>query len=309
MGEAMSYWEFFPAEEPWGHMPVWGYADVIASEAEGVPEGTRVYGYFPSASHLVVRPDRASATDFVDASPHRRELPAAYNRYLRTDGNEIYEKEDEDYQILLWPLYFTSFLIDDFLDDEGFFGAKSAILSSASSRTSSALAYLLDQRAGIEVIGLTSPRNVDFTKSLGVYDRVVPYEELESIEREPSVYVDMSGDAKIRSAVHGHLGDELKHDAMVGITHYEDLGGGADLAGPDPVFFFAPTRLQKRNEDWGAEGVNQRLAQSWAPYVEWLRGWLQVEHGSGPEHIERIYREMLDGKSDPAVGHVLSPGD
>jgi hypothetical protein len=256
-----------------------------------------------------VMPDRASATDFVDASPHRRELPAAYNRYLRTDGNEIYEKEDEDYQILLWPLYFTSFLIDDFLDDEGFFGAKSAILSSASSRTSSALAYLLDQRAGIEVIGLTSPRNVDFTKSLGVYDRVVPYEELESIEREPSVYVDMSGDAKIRSAVHGHLGDELKHDAMVGITHYEDLGGGADLAGPDPVFFFAPTRLQKRNEDWGAEGVNQRLAQSWAPYVEWLRGWLQVEHGSGPEHIERIYREMLDGKSDPAVGHVLSPGD
>ncbi len=50
--------------------------------------------------------------------------------------------------MLLWPLYFTSFLIDDFLDDEGFFGAKAAVLSSASSRTSSALAYLVNDGRG-----------------------------------------------------------------------------------------------------------------------------------------------------------------
>jgi hypothetical protein len=309
MGDAMNYWKFFPAEDPWGHMPVWGYANVIASQAEGVPEGTRVYGYFPSASHLVVRPDRPSETDFVDATPHRQELPAAYNRYLRADGNEMYEEENEDYEILLWPLYFTSFLIDDFLDDEGMFGASSAILSSASSRTSSALAHLLHRRDGIEVVGLTSPRNVEFTESLGVYDRVVPYEEIDSLDRKPSVYVDMSGDAKVRSAVHGHFGDQLKHSSAVGITHREDLGGGSELAGPSPVFFFAPDRLKKRTEDWGREGVNERLAEAWREYVDWARGWLRVEHGTGPEDIERIYREMLDGKSDPTVGHVLSPGD
>jgi hypothetical protein len=309
MGEAMNYWDFFPAEDSWVRMPVWGYADVVKSEADGVPEGTRVYGYLPPASHLVVRPDRPSETDFVDASPHRAHLPGAYNRYLRTDGNEMYEKENEDYEILLWPLYFTSFLIDDFLDDEGMFGASTAVISSASSRTSSALAYLLDKRDGIEVVGLTSPGNVEFTESLGVYDTVVPYEELDSLERAPAVYVDVSGDAKIRSAVHGHFGDQLKHSAAVGITHREDLGGGSELAGPDPVFFFAPTRLEKRAEDWGPNGVNDRLAESWSPYVEWLRGWLRVEHGSGARDVERIYRDLLDGKSDPAVGHVLTPGD
>lgn len=307
MGEAMNYWNFFPAEDGWAHMPVWGYADVIDSKAEGVPDGIRVYGYLPPASHLVVQPDRASSTDFVDVSPHRVDLPAAYNRYLRTDGNEMYEKENEDYEILLWPLYFTSFLIDDFLGDEDMFGAKLAVLSSASSRTTSALAHLLDKRDGIEVVGLTSPRNVEFTESLGVYDRVVPYEELESIDTDPAIYVDVAGDAKVRSAVHGHWGDQLKHSAAVGITHKEDLGGSGELAGPEPTFFFAPTRLQKRNEDWGAEGLNQRLADAWHPYVEWARGWLRVEHGSGPEDVERIYRELLDGKSDPAVGHVLSP--
>ena len=309
MGEAMNYWRFFPADEGWAHLPVWGFADVVASNAEGVPEGTRVFGYLPSASHLVVRPDRASETDFVDVSPHRVDLPAAYNRYLRTDGNELYEEENEDYEMLLWPLYFTSFLIDDFLDDEGMFGANLALLSSASSRTTSALAYLLSKREGIEVIGLTSSRNVEFTESLGVYDRVVPYDELDSIERGPALYVDVAGDAKVRSAVHGHWGDELKHSAAVGITHKGDLGGSADLPGPRPTFFFAPARLKKRTEDWGSEDLNRRLAQAWRPYVEWVRGWLRVEHGSGPDDVQRIYLELLDGKTDPGVGHVLSPGD
>jgi Protein of unknown function (DUF2855) len=246
MGEAMNYWNFFPAEDGWARVPVWGFADVAESKAEGVPEGTRVFGYLPPASHLVVRPDRPSETDFVDVSPHRVDLPAAYNRYLRTDGNAVYDEKNEDYEILLWPLYFTSFLIDDFLDDEGMFGAELAVLSSASSRTTSALAYLLDQRDGIEVVGLTSPRNVEFTESLGVYDRVVQYEDLESIETQPAIYVDVAGDAKVRSAVHGHWGDELKHSAAVGITHKGDLGGSGELAGPQPTFFFAPTRLQKR---------------------------------------------------------------
>jgi hypothetical protein len=288
-------------------MPVWGFADVAASMADGLREGSRIFGYLPPASHLVVRPDRASPQDFVDTTPHRAELPAAYNRYIRMAGLPLYEERNEDQQMLLWPLYFTSFLIDDFLDDEGFFGAKAAVLSSASSRTSSALAYLLDKREGIEVVGLTSPRNVEFTESLGVYDSVVPYEELESLDRDEAVYVDMSGDARVRSAVHGHWGDQLRHSAAVGLTHREDLGGGAELAGPKPVFFFAPDRLRKRREDWGGEGVNERLAETWSPYTEWTRDWLRVEHGSGPKDVERVYRELLDGKSDPAVGHVLSP--
>jgi Protein of unknown function (DUF2855) len=30
-GEAMSYWSFFPAEDGWGRVPVWGFAEVSAS--------------------------------------------------------------------------------------------------------------------------------------------------------------------------------------------------------------------------------------------------------------------------------------
>ena len=35
-GEAMSYWDFFPAAQGWGRIPVWGFAEVERSEAEGV---------------------------------------------------------------------------------------------------------------------------------------------------------------------------------------------------------------------------------------------------------------------------------
>ena len=39
MGEAMSYWDFFPAEDGWGRVPMWGFAEVERSEAEGVEAG------------------------------------------------------------------------------------------------------------------------------------------------------------------------------------------------------------------------------------------------------------------------------
>jgi uncharacterized protein DUF2855 len=309
MRDTMNYGDFFPAQEGWVRMPVWGFATVAASTREGVEEGQRVYGYLPPMSYLVVSPNRIDEQGFIDAAPHRANLPSAYNGYRLTSGDPMYDSDYEDQQILLWPLYFTSWLIDDFLAASEFFGAGTAVLSSASSRTSSALAYPLSKRDGVEVVGLTSPRNVEFTEGLGVYDRVVTYDEIDSLDREPAVFVDMAGNAEVRGAVHSHFGDELKHSAAVGITHRGELTGSSDLPGAKPTFFFAPTWITKRIKDWGNDGVNERVTADWKPYAEWTRDWLRVEHGSGPEDVERIYRELLDGKSDPAVGHVLSPGD
>ncbi|HEU4979782.1 MAG TPA: DUF2855 family protein [Solirubrobacterales bacterium] len=307
-GNAMRYWEFFPAEDGWGRIPVWGFATVAASASDGISEGQRFYGYLPPADHLVVDPSRVDRQGFVDAAPRRASLPSAYQGYRLTETDPIYEERHEGRQILLWPLYYTSWLIDDFLADSEFFGARKVILSSASSRTASALAYPLSARGKVEVIGLTSPRNAEFVEGLGCYERVATYDQIDSLEPEPSVYVDMAGDAKVRSAVHGRLGDRLEHSAAVGVTHREELGGGAELAGPKPEFFFAPTWITKRVSDWGRDALNARVAADWRPYVEWTEGWLTVDRGRGPEDIERVYREVLDGRSDPSIGHVLSPG-
>ena len=306
-GDAMSYWKFFPGPEGWGRMPVWGFADVIASRAEGVPDGMRVYGYLPPSGELLVTPARAGARGFTDASAHRAELPGAYNSYTSTDSDPVYEAEREDQQMLLRPLFFTSWLIDDFLREAEVFGAGTVVLSSASSKTASGLAFMLSLDGLAEVVGLTSPRSAQFARELGVYDEVITYDELDTLPHGRAVYVDMAGDADVRESLHRHFDSELAHSAVVGATHLDAMGAVPDsLPGPRPAFFFAPDRVVKRSADWRREGLEQRIAEAWQPYVQWTDRWLQITRASGPDAVEQAYLDLLDGRIDPAGAHVLS---
>ena len=67
-GEMIGYWKFFPVAEPWGLVPVWGFADVVESRCPEVPVGDRVWGFLPMASHLVVRPAAVSDRSFSDGA-------------------------------------------------------------------------------------------------------------------------------------------------------------------------------------------------------------------------------------------------
>lgn len=307
MGEAMSYWNFFPAEPGWGRVPMWGFAEVERSEAPGVEVGTRVYGYLPPSSHLLVAPASVDPAGFVDGSPHRAELPSAYHRYLATGEDSFYRPDSEEIQMLARPLFFTSFLIDDQLADEGLTGRGPIVASSASSKTAIAAAFMLAQRQEVELIGLTSPRSAEFVSGLGIYDRTVTYDEIGSLQRGPATFVDFAGDGAVRQAVHSHFGEDLVHSMAVGVTHWEDFGtGGEGLAGPAPVFFFAPTRVSKRAKDWGRVGLEQRVADAWHPFCEWTAGWLETIPGTGFEAVRDAYLDVLEGRVEPSRAHVLS---
>jgi hypothetical protein len=306
MGEAMSYWDFFPAKEGWGRVPMWGFAEVERSEVEGVEAGTRVYGYLPPSSHLIVTPVAVDGRGFVDGSPHRAALPSAYHRYPASDGDPFYRAETEAMQMLLRPLFFTSFLIDDELDDEGLTGRGPILISSASSKTAIGVAFLLARREGVEIVGLTSTRGVEFVESLGVYGRTVSYEEIGSLEQGPATYVDVAGDGNVRAAVHNRFGDELLRSMAVGVTHWEDFGGAGELPGPPPSLFFAPDRVVKRGEDWGRAGLEQRAADAWHPFCEWTGGWLGTIPGQGFEALASAWGEVIEGRIDPKAAHVIS---
>src|SRR5262245_48931720 len=147
-GDLLSYWNFFPAETGWGRVPVWGFADAVASRCEGVREGARLYGYYPMSTHLVVQPVHANESGFIDGAAHRASMAGAYNQY-RATGAELASAGGEEAQMLLQPLFVTAFLIDDFLAENRFFAARAVVLSSASSKTSFALAHQLALRAGV----------------------------------------------------------------------------------------------------------------------------------------------------------------
>ena len=307
-GDAMGYWTFFPAAEGWGRIPVWGFAEVVEANGSGLDEGELVYGYLPMGTELVVTPARVSDRGFTDATEHRSTLPAAYNGYTRCATDPVYAAATEALQMLFRPLFMTDFVLDDWLDDNDHFGAEAAVLSSASSKTAFGLAHLLSRRSdGPEVIGLTSPGNVDFTEGLGVYDRVLTYDDVTTLEgARPSVYVDMAGDGDLRHTVHTHL-TALTASVLIGGTHWEQVGAGsADLPGPAPALFFAPDQIVKRRQDWGADGVDARFATAWDTFLPIVSDWIRVSERTGPDQVEATYREVLDGNADPAEAFVLS---
>jgi Protein of unknown function (DUF2855) len=309
MGDALKYWDFFPAHggASWGRIPVWGFADVIATEHDDVGEGARVYGYLPMSTHLLVAPGRVDPRGFVDTTPHRSSLPGAYNQYQRVDADPSHEQQYEGHRMLLWPLFFTSFLIDDYLGDNAFFDAETVVVSSASSKTSIGTAFQLEQRHALEVVGLTSPRNTDFVDGLRVYDRIVPYGEVGSLGETRAVFVDIAGDQAVRAAVHDAYRERLTHSMMVGATHWDQpAAAAADLPGPAPSFFFAPDQIVKRGKEWGRTGLDDRVGEAWRRYVEFADGWIRIRHDHGPEAVEQAYLELLEGRTDPATGHVLS---
>ena len=117
---------------------------------------------------------RVVSEGFVDGAAHRKDLPEVYNRYLRCSSDPAYRVEHEALIALLRPLFITSFLIDDFLADNAFFGASTVLVSSASSKTAYGLGFCLALRRGSAgaptSVGLTSPSNLAFTEALGCYD-------------------------------------------------------------------------------------------------------------------------------------------
>jgi hypothetical protein len=302
-GEAMKYWDFFPAPEGFGRVPVWGHARVEASNHPEVAVGQRFYGYWPMSTHLTVQA-KVGKTGFTDVAPHRQHLAMVYNQYQAVGDPEPLEA----YRALLQPLFMTSFLIEDQLDEAGFHGADGVVLSSASSKTAIALAALLKRRGAVKVIGLTSPRNQAFVEGLGFYDQVVLYEDIASAPMTGSaVFVDFAGDSPVLGAVHRRFADDLKASILVGGTHWEAPRVQAELPGPKPAFFFAPDRIAKRRQDWPGGAFEQRYGAAWTPFVADAGRWLTVKEGRGPEAIRAAYLEQVDGGTAADVGVVLRP--
>ena len=310
-GDSFMYWNFFPAPAGWGRVPVWGFADVTRSAHPAIRAGERIYGYLPMSTHCVVQADHVTPAAFHDVAAHRQPMSVFYNQYLRVAADPGYDPRREAEQMLFRPLFATAFLIDDFLAGERFFAARSIVVSSASSKTSMALAFQLHQRGrdACEVVGLTSARNDAFVRGLGIYHRVVTYADITTLDAAvPTVFVDMAGDRAVTTAVHRHFGDALRYSCAVGGTHWERLAFGVEVPGPAPTLFFAPDRLAKRLKDWGPEGFQSRLGAAWTRFLPQVDGSMTVERASGREAIERVYRATLDGTADPRKGYVLAPG-
>jgi hypothetical protein len=308
LGDQLKYWQLFPSPEGLGNIPVWGFGEVIASRHPTIEIGERLFGYLPMATHLVIEAADVSKRGLRDAAPHRQGVAPVYNAYARVSGDKAFEGRDGDYQALLRPLFMLSFLVDDFLREHDFFGARRVLLSSASSKTAFGLAHLLHSHPEpTHVIGLTSAANADFVGSLGCYHEVLTYDRIEELSRDsPVAFVDMAGNSALRARLHHHFGDAMKYSGQIGLTHRSLSPDEPELPGAKPAWFFAPDQIRKRAREWGPGGIDRRFGAAWSSFAPTLPTRLTVLEGREPTAVKQVYLDTLSGHVPPAQGHVLS---
>ncbi len=309
IGDKFAYWQFFPTDADWGIVPVWGFAEVVASNHPGIKTGERYYGYFPTATYLLAEAGEIRKTGFVDISTHRLTLPPVYNFYFHTQQDSSYTPETENIQLIFRPLFTTSFLIDDFIAENNIFDAGNIVLTSASSKTAMALAFLLASRKKQEnltykIIGLTSAKNNQFVKNLGCYEEVLDYEEIENLRKEATCVVDFAGNYSVLMRLQNHLADHLTYNCLVGMVHWDQRDGNIkEIKG---TLFFAPSHIQKRYKDWGADVFQEKLAKAWFEFIQHTEDWVEIEELEGREALQSVYMETLNGTASPKKGYIIS---
>ena len=307
VGDMLGYWGFFPTEAGWGRVPAIGWGRIVESTHPDIEAGGRYFGWFPMAQHFDARVS-VTAEGVRDDGEHRAPHAPVYRSFVDSARDPFYQagQDAEDRHALLRGLFLTGFLADDFLGDANYFESRRAIVLSASSKTAIAFAECAVAR-GIEVVGLTSARNADFVRGVGCYGEVVTYDDVETLAHDTdAVSIDMAGNATVLARLHDRLGDKLRYSLIIGKSHATAPQHPPPSSGPKPQMFFAPSQVQKRVQEWGRDGYQQRTADALHRFVDASRGWLEIERASGSDTVTQIWLDTLEGRVPPRTGRIVS---
>lgn len=316
-GDRFGYWNFFPAQGDYGVVPMWGHAVVEQSHHDQFAVGERVYGYVPMGTHLDVLPARVSASGFSDAAAHRQPMSPIYNQYSRLAADPEHDPSRENERMVFAPLFKTGFLIEDMFRRNDWFGADTLIMTSASSKTAMGLASCARQSSpAIKRIGMTSAGNVAFVEGTGLYDKVIAYDAVGDLAGAACVSVDFAGNSALLRSIHETLGDDLKYSCLVGATHVDargknlgggNFGGGAAMAGPTPILFFAPDHAVAAIKELGPKTFGEAVAKSWHDFLNAVDGTLRLDIRNGVMSAATAFTQIYKGEADPAIGIIVRP--
>jgi len=305
-GDFLGYWNFFPVvpDDGYGVIPVWGFADVVESRCNEVMVGERLYGYFQPSGELVIAPTNVSAGSLIDGTAHRRSLPPLYNQYQRIAKGQG-EGLAGRLQALLGPLYMTGYAIADQLAVNQYYGAEQVAVVSASSKTSIGLAEALaEDHQSPRVVGLTSSQNVTFVEGLGIYDRVVAYDAIDSLSVLATVVVDMAGNGETAQRLRRHFTGLLNYYMSVGLTHWDKAAVSAGAPQEPHEMFFAPTYMVERTKALAPGEFNRRLQAFLERSSAKAATWLVLNEVDSVEALGVRYTDICAGIMNPSEGII-----
>lgn len=259
-----------------------------------------------------------------------------YNQLLRCATDPQYDSSPqmEDLTMLYRPLFWTSFWCEDWLFKSGYRGANNILISSASSKTAFCLAYLIRKRfdrgevSQKRVIGLTSKRNVAFTIGLSLYDDVVEYDSLATsastrvLPDQPWMYVDVSANDVLNTAVIAHLGQNLVASIALGMTNLSPSAPNALSANwtlntfaddgekrkssDSMEAFFMVEWLNVRKHQLSPRDIHRMQDKAWKELMRDCVGWVSLERVFGAEDVKRAYERVVTEGFKPHEGFIWS---
>ncbi|KAF5371567.1 hypothetical protein D9758_003561 [Tetrapyrgos nigripes] len=224
------------------------------------PKDVNKYAMYVPREYLP--PDRRPYNQFIRCS-----TDPVYRVPIPSSSPPLTLSEIEDLIMLYRPLFWTSFWAEDWIWWEGWYGDREAgaqavsrgsgsyndehnednltfLISSASSKTAFCFAYCVGKRVGrgstlsgngkrgkgkVTLIGLTSPKNLEFTKRLGLYDEVWSYERFGSESNANGnagqgqgqgkwIYIDVLGSSSLNARVYKHFESPYMGEMVLGVS-------------------------------------------------------------------------------------------
>lgn len=240
--------------------------------------------------------------------------------------------------MLYRPLYWTSFWCEDWLFTSNYRGgAKLIFISSASSKTAFCLAYCIQLRirnkeipTGMKIIGITSKRNVGFTKRLGLYHEVVSYDDINEQPFESGVraiYIDVAGSDKLNKKVLTVKGPLFVAAIKLGMSNVTPtkLGaknvwtkntpseGAAERSSSTKALefegFFMVEWLAVRVKQLSVKEIVGMQVDAWKRLLVDARGWVEITRVYGGEKVKAAYDSALRSGLRAEDGYVWSMWD
>ena len=259
-----------------------------------------------------------------------------YNQITRCSYDPQYSPSPaiEDLTMLYRPLFWTAYWCEDWLFSSKYRGSNHILISSASSKTAFCLAYVIGKRvargeiSGIRIVGLTSKRNLAFTKGLSLYDEVLDYDSFTPTSfpargTEKWSYVDVAGNENLNERVFSLFGSRLVARIALGLTNLSPSSPEASTKWSTNTFkdnaaesspassatleqFFLPEWLVVRRQQLSIAQITNLQSQAWKELMRDCDKWVNMDRVFGGEGVKAAYEDVIKGDLGPDRGLIWS---
>lgn len=307
LGDLLGHWKPFPTEAGWGRVPAWGVATVIGGDSDIAPVGSRFAGYLPMASHVTVAAVRSTSGLEITA-PERKGMSSIYRELRRIDIDDTWDDAWIDPEVLMLPVSLAAGVLDHDLQAAGI---NHVLISSASSKTASAVAQMLSKR-GVHVIGLSDHSRKEIVIAAGGFDEVFSYEEFGAVSRhQNTTYLDVAGDPAVTRRIAEHLGTALTQHIAVGGTRLAllDLASIPQDAPPGPpvIQFDVGSRKTQLVTAFGRAYVDEVEQAARRTLVPWAATHLRVRHLEGLDAAGAAWTALAKRESGVFKDFTITP--